>query len=228
VVAALFAAVLGAAWAASAPGRDRVPAGPAGSPTSYAVQATDPRTGVPVGFDPCEREIHYLLRPDGGPPDGDAIVAEAFAAASAATGFTFVLDGYTTHGPVDRVPVLWAEQSAPVVVSWSDQAEDPGLAGEVWGLASGFEAPSLHGGQAFRGGQVVLDRVDLLPELEVRGGRERVRAVVMHEVGHLLGLDHVDDPTQLMYEYSLTGVDSYGAGDLAGLAAVGTGRCPTP
>ena len=227
VAGALCGAVLLAGWAASAPGGEPDDGAPAGSATSYAVSATDPRTGAPVGFDPCRPEIHYVVRPDGGPPDGDAIIAEAFAEASAATGFGFVLDGHTTQGPVDRVPLLWAEQSSPVVVSWSTEAEEPDLAGEVWGLASSDQAPSLHGGEAYRSGQVVLDSTDLLPELDRRGGRARVRAVVMHEVGHLLGLDHVEDRTQLMYEYSLPGVDAYGAGDLAGLAALGTARCPT-
>ncbi len=136
---------------------------PAGSPTSYAFLATDPRSGGPVGFDPCETEIHYVIRPDGSPPEGDAIVAEAFAEASRVTGFTFVLDGQ-----------------------------------------------------------------DLAPELDRRGGRVQVRSVVLHEIGHLLGLDHVADPSQVMYEFSSPDVTAYQAGDLAGLEALGTGRCSTP
>ena len=136
---------------------------PAGSPASYAFLATDPGSGEPVGFDPCETEIHYVIRPDGSPPEGDAIVAEAFAEASRVTGFTFVLDGQ-----------------------------------------------------------------DLTPELERRGGRAEVRSVVLHEIGHLLGLDHVGDTSQIMHEYSSPEVTTYQAGDLAGLEALGTGRCAVP
>jgi hypothetical protein len=37
----------------------------------------------------------------------------------------------------------------------------------------------------------------------------------------VLGLGHVDDPTQLMHRYPGSGPVRLGAGDLAGLAAVG-------
>lgn len=46
----------------------------------------------------------------------------------------------------------------------------------------------------------------------------------MHELAHVLGLDHVDDPTQLMHEEN-TGQFDFGDGDLAGLALLGTGAC---
>ena len=115
-----------------------------------------------------------------------------------------------------------------MLVAWSTQAESPDLAGTVVGWANSDQAPSLHGGLAYRTGQVVLDAEDLAPELDRRGGRAEVRSVVLHEVGHLLGLDHVDDPSQVMYEYSSPEVTTYQAGDLAGLEALGTGRCTTP
>ena len=46
-----------------------------------------------------------------------------------------------------------------------------------------------------------------------------------HEFGHLVGLDHVDDPTQLMYPSTSPAVSTFGGGDLAGLAALGSGAC---
>ncbi len=55
-------------------------------------------------------------------------------------------------------------------------------------------------------------------------GTEHVRAVIMHEFGHVLGLDHVGDPSQLMYE-GPSYRTSFAAGDLAGLARLGTGAC---
>lgn len=46
----------------------------------------------------------------------------------------------------------------------------------------------------------------------------------MHELAHVVGLDHVDDPTQLMNPEG-TGVTEFAAGDLAGLAVLGGGQC---
>lgn len=46
----------------------------------------------------------------------------------------------------------------------------------------------------------------------------------MHELAHVVGLDHVDDPTQLMYAENSGQLD-FGAGDRAGLALLGTGEC---
>jgi len=42
-------------------------------------------------------------------------------------------------------------------------------------------------------------------------------------LGHLVGLDHVDDPTQLMHVVSP--VFDLGPGDRAGLARLGAGPC---
>jgi hypothetical protein len=55
-------------------------------------------------------------------------------------------------------------------------------------------------------------------------GRELVRAVIIHELGHVLGLAHVDDPEQLMYA-GANDVTSLADGDRAGLALLGTGPC---
>lgn len=43
---------------------------------------------------------------------------------------------------------------------------------------------------------------------------------LMHELGHVVGLAHVSDPEQLMFESS-TGRSSWGLGDIQGLRRVG-------
>ncbi len=46
----------------------------------------------------------------------------------------------------------------------------------------------------------------------------------MHELGHVLGLAHVEDPTQLMSPTN-NGQVTYADGDLTGLAKLGAGSC---
>ena len=58
---------------------------------------------------------------------------------------------------------------------------------------------------------------------DATGHRAEEQAVVMHELGHVLGLAHVDDPGELMYP-SVTRT-SYGSGDIEGLAKLGAVRC---
>jgi hypothetical protein len=47
------------------------------------------------------------------------------------------------------------------------------------------------------------------------------RGVVLHELAHLVGLDHVEDPA----EVATSATVALGPGDRQGLAAVGAGAC---
>jgi hypothetical protein len=57
-------------------------------------------------------------------------------------------------------------------------------------------------------------------------GRAAARAIVMHELGHLVGLQHVAAPDQLMYERNV-GQHDFGSGDREGLRQLGLGPCFT-
>ena len=56
-------------------------------------------------------------------------------------------------------------------------------------------------------------------------GRRVARSIVLHELGHLIGLAHVDDEQQLMFPEARREVPDFAAGDLTGLAALGSGAC---
>lgn len=177
--------------------------------------------GRPPRFDPC-RPVHWAMRPDGAPADAVALVTEAFAALSRATGLLFVYDGATPEAPsADRQPVqqLYGKRAAPVLVAWSDAAATSRLAGRVAGFAGPYGYDPDGRGLRYVTGQVVLDAVDFLSiPLLGRSG------VVLHELGHLAGLDHVNDPGDTMYPSGNTG-GSYSVGALRGLAFLGNGRC---
>jgi predicted Zn-dependent protease len=74
-------------------------------------------------------------------------------------------------------------------------------------------------------GTVSLDAGQFPSILGRRHGPAIAQAIVMHELGHLVGLDHVDDAKQLMYPQSQGDVLDFAGGDLTGLAALGSGRC---
>jgi predicted Zn-dependent protease len=65
-----------------------------------------------------------------------------------------------------------------------------------------------------------------MPEiLSFRDGAATARAIILHEIGHLVGLAHVDDGQQLMYPEARREVPDFAAGDLTGLAVLGSGPC---
>lgn len=192
---------------------------------SYAfIQTQD---GAPVRWDPCRR-IKVVVAGAEQVTGSDALLTEALDIVSRATGLVFEVEGPTTEVPVDdRAPVQdrYGDRWAPVLVAWTDPDTVSGLAGDVAGLG-GPQAISKPGGSTdvFVTGGVWLDAPDLRSVLGRAGGREAVRGVVIHELAHLVGLGHVDDPTQLMYG-GANDRSMLGPGDRAGLAALGDGPC---
>ncbi|MGY1709090.1 matrixin family metalloprotease [Geodermatophilus sp. SYSU D00758] len=181
----------------------------------------------PVAYDPC-RPVHYVVRPDNAPAGGEAVVHEGFARLSEVTGLQFVFDGGTDESPSgDRVPFQpdrYGDRWAPVLVSWRTEAEVPEFLTDVVGLAGSAAVSRPGGPEVFVTGAVDLDAAAFGHLLADEAGTARARAIVLHELGHLVGLDHVTDPAQLMYPMTSTALD-YAPGDLAGLAELGRGEC---
>jgi hypothetical protein len=194
---------------------------------AYLLQES-PDPGQPfAAYDPC-RPVHYVVRPDNAPPGADQMIQEAVAKVSAATGLRFVYDGPTSEAPSeDREmfqPDLYGKRWAPVLIAWSNPTESPDLAGDVDGLGGSGYAYMEGQPYVLVAGQVALDAPDFTDILQWPDGRRYARAVIMHELAHVVGLDHVNDPTQLMNPEGAD-VTEYAAGDLAGLAILGGGEC---
>lgn len=200
------------------------PAGEGG----YAFLRTQP-DGSPVTFDPC-RELRYVVRPDGEPSGGQATLAAAMAELSARTGLRVLFEGATDEGPGDArrayQPQRYGDRWAPVLVTWSDAEESPRLAGDV----AGYAGPQPWGTSSassvrYVTGEVVISAT-AWAELGLRpDGVARQQNLLLHELGHLVGLDHVLDPRQVMYAESVEGQFGYRDGDLRGLALLGSGPC---
>lgn len=201
---------------------------PETSPSGAYVLQPSPDPAQPfLAYDPC-RPIHYVVRPDNAPIGGEQLIRQAVAAVSAATGLQFVNDGLTSEGPSDeRKPYQqdrYGNRWAPVLIVWSTPVESPRLEGKVVGIGGSRHAEAAGRPSALVTGQVTLDAPALEEIMKRPSGPLQVRAVIMHELGHVVGLDHVDDPKQLMNAEN-TGVTEFAEGDRAGLAMLGSGAC---
>lgn len=192
------------------PARD-IPTGPG----AFSFMATQPGSGEPVGYNPCEA-IEVAINPEGAPGDHRELVETAMARTSDATGLQFELVGTTEDRDFENMSM-----DDPVLVMWADETEAPDLAGDIAGVGGSYRVSPFGGGrERYVTGFVVLDR-DAYDDM--RSGAIR-QAIVDHEFGHLVGLGHVEDPRQLMHERGGFTTE-YGDGDLAGLAALGAIDC---
>jgi hypothetical protein len=186
---------------------------------SYKFIALQPGTDdVPVTYQSC-MPITYAVDDTMSVPGGQQFVDEAVARISAATGLRFVNEGTTSLGPGNhQVP------DATLLIAWTDPARVHELAGDTVGVGGSRSARLGDVGlRYYVSGQINLDAPDLADMLE-RNGPASVRAVVMHELGHVVGLDHVQDRHELMNEKNV-GATDFGPGDLRGLALLGKGGC---
>lgn len=80
------------------------------------------------------------------------------------------------------------------------------------------------GQRVYTTGIVALDTPQLVELMAGPDGRAQARAIVTHELAHVVGLGHVDDQQELMHAENV-GQTTFRPGDREGLAALGAGRC---
>jgi hypothetical protein len=109
-----------------------------------------------------------------------------------------------------------------VLFVWETADEQPDVGVDVAGLGGSAQFSWGDHPAVYVTGAVQLDVTKLGKDLASRQGNLRVQAVILHEIGHLVGVDHVNDQAQLMYSRGRTLTDC-GPGDLTGLATLGNG-----
>ena len=177
----------------------------------------------PARWNPCE-PIHYVVNLDGTDPSALTDVAEATRRISQATGIRFIYDGLSDERPIDaRDPVQpqrYGAGWAPVLVAWSNEREtDIPFRAEDDEDAVAVAQPWFAGGDGtiVTGWIVVNEDYPLPPGFSIPGSRG---VTLLHEWGHIMGLDHTNSEAEVMHPSGGYATD-LGPGDLAGLRELG-------
>ncbi len=188
---------------------------------------SDRETSSSVRYNPCE-PIPYVINPARAPEGTIEDVHAAFRMTSEASGMRFVYEGESHESPPYRrqpyQPDLYGERWAPVLIAWAPLGDEGNAAGEGSNRAVG------RGGSVYRAnddgravyvsGSAVFDpAADLNPGFAGQTWGQ----VILHEIGHVLGLDHIDDPRSVMNPVVGLRPALWGGGDRAGLWSLGMG-----
>jgi len=183
-------------------------------------------------WNPCQTAITYKVNVAAVPSGSRTAVLNetksAVAKLAYATRMTFSYKGTTTEVPRKGTA---RTQTAEIVIAWTSPSKTDypltgstiGYGGFSWAWAYRTVNGATTYSYAAQRGFVVLDTPQALSQLSAGFGTGPRRGnLLMHELGHAAGLQHVSDPTQLMYPALMRATpNGYAAGDRAGLTRLG-------
>jgi hypothetical protein len=188
--------------------------------------------GDPVRWNPCE-PVHYVVNASLAPPGSIEDVHEAVRRISEATGIAFVYEGVSDERPSAArgayLPSRYGERWAPVLIGWVDPdgSDIPFHAPD--GIASAVASPLYPDGawDLYVSGWVAMNAED--PNPPGFDAPWQQGPVLLHELGHVMGLGHVDASGEIMQRAG-GGATDLGPGDLEGLRRLGSsqGCLPVP
>lgn len=176
----------------------------------------------PVRWNPCQT-IHWKFRSTGAPSGGLIMVKSAIARVAYLTGTRWHYDGLTTAVPTSRWLPTSTTSIRPVLIGWTDYRYSDllkGQAASVLGVTRTAYFKATVDGQslaATKAGVIALDRTNRLPMT----GAVSWRSTMLHELAHMMGLDHVGTRSQMMYPVLQRSLTDLQSGDRTGLTKVG-------
>lgn len=208
---------------------------PSPEPTPDLQRPTTPALGDPADFtymiekrarwNPC-RIINYRVNTTYGPPSALQDTIGAMNRIEQATGLDLEYVGKTDLIPQDQQGTY--PFGTQIIIAWASRAQSAMISGDN---VAGVGGPMGYGPTVdedgvpvvtWSEGTVVLNSAfndHLDPGFGVGA---TVGKLLMHEVGHVIGLGHARGDEQVMYPTLLQGTPSdWGAGDLSGLQSQG-------
>jgi 5-hydroxyisourate hydrolase-like protein (transthyretin family) len=164
--------------------------------------------------------IRYQVNPRGMPAQGMSDLREAFRRVTQVSGIKFRYVGRSR-----AVPHLGygGPGTNRMVVAWAAPAATGGLLGPFTGGVGGTRRTSS--GRILTG-YVVMSTQFTKTAVPGFGTGAPHGMVLMHEIGHVVGLDHYNNRSQVMHPSAALPAAVWGAGDIAGLRQIGkVGGC---
>jgi hypothetical protein len=184
-----------------------------GPNTSYAFE--DSYGGHPAAWNPCHT-IGFQVNVANAPQNAVDDVKETLRRISLAGGLRFRYDG-TTH----VIPNPAAPQREDLVVAWRPRNSEPIFQSGAVGFGGYNQAIYRNGREVILKGFAILDAdFTMTPGF---GAGLAEGQLLMHELGHAMGLNHVGGNYQIMRPVldNYLPAAMYGAGDITGLKKLG-------